>query len=189
MEKSRVRRPEPTSRFYMDLEEQCPQREGESLDPLFLCGRKGTSYENLDHRVQRGRAERRLEEGGLHHVLRRVRGVAAGVPGCARSAQDSYVAKTLIRHRLRKFESLIPVPDMFYKELARAKTVDAVRQIEAKTSARYWEAWFEKLEVEASRRDNSPLIGCARCGFQVSLRRHPALDSLSQALGLSRLPS
>lgn len=71
--------------------------------------------------------------------------------------KKTYVAKTLIRHRLRKFESLIPVPDMFYKELARAKTVDAVRQIEAKTSARYWEAWFEKLEVEASRRDNSPL--------------------------------
>lgn len=78
--------------------------------------------------------------------------------------KKTYVAKTLIRHRLRKFESLIPVPDMFYKELARAKTVDAVRQIEAKTSARYWEAWFEKLEVEASRRDNSPLSAALDAG-------------------------
>lgn len=106
--------------------------------------------------------------------------------------KKTYVAKTLIRHRFRKFESVIPVSEMLYKELARAKTVDAVRQIEAKTSARFWEAWFEKLNVEATRRGNGPLSAALDAGSKFLygvILRWILFHKLSACHGFLHLPT
>ena len=75
-----------------------------------------------------------------------------------------YVARTLIRHRLEKFESLIAIPEGFYRRLRQAASLPEVRQLEAQATARFWEAWFARLGVDASRRDDGPVAGALDAG-------------------------
>ena len=78
--------------------------------------------------------------------------------------KKTYVAKTLIRHRFEKFESLIAVSGGQYRRLRQAASVAMVRQIEAQTSARFWDTWYEHLGVEGNRRDGGPLANALDAG-------------------------
>lgn len=69
----------------------------------------------------------------------------------------TYVAKVLIRERLKPMLQYIPIPRGQMLELNEAKTIASVRSIEAKTTKRYWDAWYEKLSIEAHRREQHPL--------------------------------
>lgn len=76
----------------------------------------------------------------------------------------NYVARTLIRHRMEKFETLIPISRWSYQKLRQAGSIAEIRQIEAHTTARYWEAWFDRLGVKASRRDDGPVATALDAG-------------------------
>lgn len=78
--------------------------------------------------------------------------------------KKTYVARTLIRHRFAKFEALIPVPGSAYRKLQQTKSVAAVRQLEALTTSRYWEAWFDRLGMDANRRDDGPVAAALDAG-------------------------
>lgn len=80
------------------------------------------------------------------------------------SQKKTYVAKTLIRSRLERFKPTIDVQPLIFRKLMRAATVADVRQIEAQTTARYWQAWFDALGVEESRREDGPLKAALDAG-------------------------
>lgn len=86
----------------------------------------------------------------------------------------AYVAKVLIRERFQKFRETIPIASSTMKGLAAAKTVTAVRALEANTTARYWERWFDVLGVEPKRRTDGPAQAALDAGskflFGVLLR-------------------
>lgn len=67
------------------------------------------------------------------------------------------IAKTLIRERLTFMQPLIPIPQGVFRDLAAAKEIAKIRSIEAVTTARYWDAWFERLDVDSHRRSEHPL--------------------------------
>lgn len=76
----------------------------------------------------------------------------------------TYIAKVLIKQRLLKFQDNINIPGAVFKELSAAKTIAEVRQIEAITTSKYWEAWFDKLEVEEIRRQDGPIASALDAG-------------------------
>ena len=78
--------------------------------------------------------------------------------------KKTYVAKTLIRHRLERFKPIIPVPQGTFQRLMQAKSVAQVRQIEANTTARYWQNWFDALGVDESRRADGPVAAALDAG-------------------------
>ena len=47
---------------------------------------------------------------------------------------------------------------------AAAKTIDEVRAIEANTTARYWNKWYDNLDIEASRRKDHPINSALDAG-------------------------
>jgi CRISPR-associated endonuclease Cas1 len=75
-----------------------------------------------------------------------------------------YVAKVLIRERLQKMRSRIPIPETTFKRLAATQSIFDVRGIEAVTTARYWNAWFDALGVETHRRESHPLKAALDAG-------------------------
>ena len=88
--------------------------------------------------------------------------------------KKTYIARTLIRSRLEKMRDLIPVPQGISIKLNRSKTVAEIRNIEAQTTARYWDNWFKKAGVESARRSGHPLSTALNAGskflFGVLLR-------------------
>lgn len=88
--------------------------------------------------------------------------------------KKTYVARTLIHHRLEKFETLIPISGSAYRKLQQAGSVAAVRQIEAQVTARFWDVWFARLGVDANRRDDGVVSSALDAGskflFGVILR-------------------
>ena len=68
-----------------------------------------------------------------------------------------FIAKTLIKARLEKMKSEIPVSDTVFSNLKKSRTLASIRNIEATTTAKYWERWYENLEVEATRRSEHPI--------------------------------
>lgn len=69
----------------------------------------------------------------------------------------TYIAKVLIRERFSKMASTIPIPPSLKKTLASLKTVEEVRNLEAQTTARFWDKWYSNLGIEASRRADHPV--------------------------------
>ena len=76
----------------------------------------------------------------------------------------AYVAKTLIRPRLQRFEKTIPIADTVYKNLSKSTSISQVRQIEANTTARYWKEWFDRLGVDEKRRSDGPVAAALDAG-------------------------
>lgn len=67
---------------------------------------------------------------------------------------STYVARTLIRERLHSFRSVSVVAETAFRRLNLARNIDEVRSIEAQQTARYWEAYYQKLGLsDLSRRD------------------------------------
>lgn len=63
-----------------------------------------------------------------------------------------YVAKTLIRKRLQQFSPVFDVPAVYLDRLAKTKSLEAIRSIEAVQTAKFWKRWFAQLGVDGSRR-------------------------------------
>ncbi len=63
-----------------------------------------------------------------------------------------YIAKTLIRKRLQNFSPVFDVPVVYLDRLAKAKSLEAIRSIEAVQTKKFWERWFNELGVEGARR-------------------------------------
>lgn len=75
-----------------------------------------------------------------------------------------YIAKTLIKKRLENMGSTIPISAPLLRQLSAAKTIDEVRAIEANTTARYWNKWYDNLDIEASRRKDHPINSALDAG-------------------------
>lgn len=75
-----------------------------------------------------------------------------------------YVARTLIRHRLEQFRNVLPLQGTIFKELAQAKSIAEVRQIEAFATSKYWDRWFEALGVDGARRADGPIPTALNAG-------------------------
>lgn len=75
----------------------------------------------------------------------------------ANQIRSVYIARTLIAARFRSMEYLIPVADSVYQKLARYRSVDEIRRLEAEVTARYWGAFYARLDLdeEVIRRDRS----------------------------------
>lgn len=76
----------------------------------------------------------------------------------------AYIAKVLIRERFRRMESRIPISKTVYTELARARTVTEVRNIEALITEKYWAAWYEAIGIGVHRRDEHPVNAALDAG-------------------------
>jgi CRISPR/Cas system-associated endonuclease Cas1 len=71
---------------------------------------------------------------------------------------SAYIARTLIRERLKGFERFgLVVSATTYSNLAKCRSVKSVRQIEAQETKRFWSLYFDSLNVEISRRENHPV--------------------------------
>ena len=76
--------------------------------------------------------------------------------------KQCYIARTLIRERFKNFESLIVISDSTYKKLARCRSIDAIRVLEAELSQRYWREFYRKLgQPDVIRRDKTHPINQA----------------------------
>ena len=88
--------------------------------------------------------------------------------------KKTYIARTLIRARLNQMRDTIPIPLGINKKLNAAGSVSAIRNIEAQTTARYWECLFSKVGVDSTRRSTHPLSTALNAGskfmFGVILR-------------------
>ena len=70
-----------------------------------------------------------------------------------------YIARTLIRERLRNFEDHIEITDTHLRSLARARSVKRIRQIESEHSRRYWKAWYASNgHPDVSRRNRNHFV-------------------------------
>lgn len=75
-----------------------------------------------------------------------------------------YIARILIHARLTRMRTICPVHQGIGKVLAHAKTVEAVRNVEATTTARYWKKWFERTGCDFNRRSDTPLATALNAG-------------------------
>lgn len=67
-----------------------------------------------------------------------------------------YVARSLIKARLRSMMETIPIPEAAFKRLASARDLGEIRNIEAQVTRRYWSDFYAELGISgASRRDKS----------------------------------
>ncbi len=71
--------------------------------------------------------------------------------------KKTYIAKVIIRERINKMATTIAIAPSLKKKLTSLKTVDEVRNLEAQTTARYWDKWFALLGIESSRRQDHPI--------------------------------
>ncbi|MBD3821453.1 MAG: CRISPR-associated endonuclease Cas1 [Thiotrichales bacterium] len=70
----------------------------------------------------------------------------------------NFIAKSLIRGRLRTMEWLIEIPASHYTQLRAEKRHHKVVAMEANHSKRYWQAYAEKLGlIEWNRRSDNPV--------------------------------
>ena len=79
----------------------------------------------------------------------------------------TFIAKTLIRERLKSFEYLIPIPDTRYKKLRAEKDIKAVMVTEAEFTKKYWQAFSKELGLSAdwNRRDKGdPVVQALDAG-------------------------
>lgn len=88
--------------------------------------------------------------------------------------KKSYIARTLIRARLNQMRDVIPIPLGISKKLNSAKSVSEIRNIEAQTTARYWDRLYSNAGIDSARRSDHPLSTALNAGskfiFGVILR-------------------
>ncbi|CAB3754132.1 CRISPR-associated endonuclease Cas1 [Paraburkholderia humisilvae] len=58
---------------------------------------------------------------------------------------STYIARTIVREKLRTQETVVPIPASEYKRLASLRSVDEIRILEAHHASRYWSIYFERL--------------------------------------------
>lgn len=83
----------------------------------------------------------------------------------------NYIAKTLIRERLKSMAWLIDVPDAHYQQLRAAKKMTIIIGYEAQHTKRYWREYAQKLNLsEWQRRDDNDPVSAAldACSFFLS---------------------
>lgn len=75
----------------------------------------------------------------------------------------AYVARSLIRERFKA--TRFPVPASFYQALARQRSVEAARQMEAEQSRQYWAKYFSALGLaDWGRRHDNPVSAALDAG-------------------------
>ena len=68
----------------------------------------------------------------------------------------TYIARTLVRNRLRRFSNLIKVSNAEFSRLSKARKLSDIRIIEARNTKRYWRAYYSGLGVpKLTRRDRT----------------------------------
>ena len=76
-----------------------------------------------------------------------------------------YVARTLVAARFQSISDNLPIAKLHYRELARCRTVDKIRNWEAHFSFKYWLRYFQQLEVpEITRRSSNPYSAALNAG-------------------------
>lgn len=75
-----------------------------------------------------------------------------------------FIAKTLIKSRLANMKEEISITSTTFSKLMQSKTLESIRNIEAITTARYWNSWYERLGVDSSRRSSHPISGALDVG-------------------------
>jgi CRISPR-associated endonuclease Cas1 len=69
-----------------------------------------------------------------------------------------YIARTLIKERVKRFSARIVIPVSKVGLLNKARTIEGIRAIEAQITKRYWSKFYDELGLKASRReDNNPV--------------------------------
>lgn len=76
----------------------------------------------------------------------------------------AYVARTLIHARLVRMRNTFAIPYGIGRKLSQAKTLAEIRNIEAYTTARYWDIRYGEAGVDAPRRSDSPLSAALDAG-------------------------
>lgn len=72
--------------------------------------------------------------------------------------KSKFIAKTLIRERLKSMDWLIDVPETHYTRLRASKSLKEIRGIESQHSRRYWEAYSSFVNyTEWKRRSDTPI--------------------------------
>jgi len=75
-----------------------------------------------------------------------------------------YIARTLIRERIKSFAHIMPPQITMLSALARARSVAEVRNIEAQCSRRYWARYYAE---------------CGACGVSRRDKKHPINQALN----------
>ncbi len=76
-----------------------------------------------------------------------------------------YIARCLIQARLENMVPTISLSRSLLGELRQCRSLEAIRALEAETSARYWRAWFAALgEAAVTRRSEHPLAATLDAG-------------------------
>ena len=74
----------------------------------------------------------------------------------------TYIARILVKERIRSFENLITISNSDYTRLASARNIKKIRSIEARLTKRYWSRFYERIDCsETTRRDNSHPVNTA----------------------------
>ncbi len=78
-------------------------------------------------------------------------------------AKSAYVARTLIRERFRSIS--LPVASSFFDLLAKQRSIEDIRNLEAHQSRTYWQRYFSALGlVDIGRRSESPVTAALDAG-------------------------
>ena len=73
-----------------------------------------------------------------------------------------YVARTLIRERIRNMESVINVSATSYKKLSACRDLQQIRSIESTITQRYWNAYYQSLDIsDLTRREKGHPVNAA----------------------------
>ena len=62
--------------------------------------------------------------------------------------KSCYLAKNLIYARLKSLEYMITIPAHIYSSLRQCRSIETIRNIEAKQTARYWRTYFKQLSLD-----------------------------------------
>ena len=68
-----------------------------------------------------------------------------------------YIARTIIHQKLNSMNRCCTMYVTYYDELGKTRNIDAIRSVEAKATARFWKYWYKGLQLETSRRSESPI--------------------------------
>lgn len=103
-----------------------------------------------------------------------------------------YVARTIISQRIQSFDWLIPISGTASKMLSGARSISAIRSVEAEWSKRYWDAYYRNLGLDISRRDDHPINSALDAGSKFLsgiLLRWVLFHKLSPAHGFMHEPT
>ena len=76
----------------------------------------------------------------------------------------AYISRTLISKRIESFSWLIPIPGVVGNVLRQARSISAIRAIEAEWTKRYWDAYFRHIGFDSARRSESPVQAALDAG-------------------------